>query len=121
MSTLSSDTDRSVETAGFGYRAVGEKETDDFSGCVGLWQLPDWPELELGCWLLKAHQVKGYALEACLRCIAFTRETLNARSLVSYMDARNVASIRLAGRLGARFAGTIELAGHRPPGVFRDF
>ena len=33
---------------GFGYWAVDEKETSDFVGCVGLWQSPGWPELELG-------------------------------------------------------------------------
>ena len=80
-----------------------------------------WPELELGYWLVKEHPGKGYALEACLRCIDYARERLNASSLVSYMDPRNVPSIRLAKRLGAAYEDTIELASHGSHCVFRFF
>ena len=38
---------------GFGYWAVDEEHTNEFVGCVGLWQSPGWPELELGHWLVK--------------------------------------------------------------------
>jgi RimJ/RimL family protein N-acetyltransferase len=106
---------------GFGYWAVDEKETNDFVGCVGLWQSPGWPELELGYWLLKAHQGKGYAHEACLRCVDYAREVLEADSLVSYIDPRNAPSIRLAERLGAVYEDTIELASHGPHRVYRHF
>ena len=42
----------------FGYWAVDEKATGDFIGCVGLWQSPGWPELELGYWLVdKCHDI----------------------------------------------------------------
>lgn len=106
---------------GFGYWAVDEKDTHDFVGCVGFWQSPGWPELELGYWLRKEHQGKGYALEACRRCIDFARETLEASSLVSYIDPRNEPSIRLAKRLGAVYEDTIELASYGPHCVFRHF
>ena len=106
---------------GFGYWAVDEKDTNAFVGCVGLWQSPGWPELELGYWIIKKHQGKGYALEACLRCIEFARETLKAKSLVSYIDPNNAPSIRLAKRLGARNEGTIKLANYGPHCVFRHY
>lgn len=106
---------------GFGYWAVNDKEDNEFIGCVGLWQSPGWPELELGYWLVKEHQGKGYAAEACLRCIDFAREVLKAGSLVSYIDPRNESSIRLAKRLGAAYEGTIELASHGPHGIYRHF
>jgi RimJ/RimL family protein N-acetyltransferase len=106
---------------GFGYWAVDEKQTNDFVGCVGLWQSPGWPELELGYWLVREHQGKGYAQEAGLRCIAYAREVLKARSLVSYIDPHNEPSIRLAKRLGAVYEDTIELASHGPHCVFRHF
>jgi RimJ/RimL family protein N-acetyltransferase len=109
------------ELKGFGYWAVDEKETNDFVGCVGLWQSPGWPELELGYWLMKEHQGKGYALEACLRCIDYAREVLNASSLVSYIDPGNAPSIRLAKRLGAVYEETIELLSYGPHCVFRHF
>lgn len=106
---------------GFGYWAVDEKDTNAFVGCVGLWQSPGWPELELGYWLVKERQGKGYAFEACLRCIEYAREVLNASSLVSYIDPRNEPSIRLAMRLGAVYEDTIELASYGPHCVFRHF
>jgi RimJ/RimL family protein N-acetyltransferase len=106
---------------GFGYWAIDEKDTNEFVGCAGLWQSPGWPELELGYWLVKAHQGKGYALEASQRCIDYARRVLGASSLVSYIDPRNVPSLRLAKRLGATYEDTIELATYGPHCVFRHF
>jgi len=106
---------------GFGYWAVNEKDSNDFVGCIGLWQSPGWPELELGYWLVKEQQGKGYALEACLRCIDYAREVLHAPSLVSYIDPRNGPSIQLAKRLGATHTDTIELLSYGPHCVFRHF
>lgn len=106
---------------GFGYWAVDEKETNAFVGCIGLWQSPGWPELELGYWLVQAHHSKGYALEACQRCIEYAREILKAPSLVSYIDPGNEPSIRLAKRLGAVHTDTIELLSYGSHCVFRHF
>ena len=82
---------------------------------------PGGPELELGYWLVKEHQGKGYAVEACLRCIDYAREVLKVGSLVSYIDPRNESSIRLAKRLGAVYEGAIELASHGPHCIYRHF
>ncbi len=106
---------------GFGYWALDKKGTGDFVGCAGLWRSPGWPELELGYWLLKEHQGKGYATEACLRCIEYAREVLRTSSLVSYIDPSNEPSIQLAIRLGAVREDTIELASHGPHCVYRHF
>jgi RimJ/RimL family protein N-acetyltransferase len=106
---------------GFGYWAVDEKRTGRFVGCAGLWRSPGWPELELGYWLVKEHQGKGYATEACLRCIDYARNVLRATSLVSYIDPANEASIRLARRLGAVYESTIELDSYGRHCVYRHF
>ena len=106
---------------GFGYWAIDEKASNDFVGCAGLWQSPGWPELELGYWLMKKHRGKGYAAEACLRCIHYARAVLRAGSLVSYIDPANEPSIRLAQRLGATNEKTIELASYGPHCVYRHF
>ena len=106
---------------GFGYWAIDEKTTNSFVGCAGLWKSPAWPELELGYWLVKEHQGKGYAQEACRRCKNHALETLHASSLVSYIDPTNAASIRLATRLGAVYEGTIELASYGSHRVYRHF
>ena len=106
---------------GFGYWAVDEIEMGNFVGCVGLWQSPGWPELELGYWLLNEYQGKGYALEAGQKCIELARDQLNAKSLVSYIDPSNVASKNLAEKLGAKYENTIELADCGRHCVYRYF
>lgn len=106
---------------GFGYWAVDEKDSGDFVGCVGLWQSPGWPELELGYWLVKEYQGKGYALEAAIKCRDYARNILQASSLVSYIAPDNVASIKLAEKLGAKYENTIELLEHGAHCVYRHF
>lgn len=106
---------------GFGYWAVEEKASGDFVGCVGLWQSPGWPELELGYWLVNEHQGKGYAKEAALKCIEYARNILKANSLVSYIDPGNRPSIKLVESLGAKYDETIELVEHGPHCVYRHF
>ena len=106
---------------GFGYWAVEARSNGDFVGCVGLWQSPGWPELELGYWLMTRHQGKGYGVEAGLRAISAAREILEAPSLVSYIDPRNEPSMRLARRLGAVQEADIELSSYGTHGVFRHY
>lgn len=106
---------------GFGYWAVDEKETGNFVGCVGLWKSAGWPELELGYWLLKEYQGKGYAKEAALRSKEYAIDVLNTSSLVSYIDPSNTPSIKLAESLGAKYEETIELLKHGPHCVYRHF
>jgi RimJ/RimL family protein N-acetyltransferase len=106
---------------GFGYWAVEEKSTEQFVGAIGLWQSPGWPELELGYWIMEDYFGQGYAKQAALRCIQVANEDLQAQSLVSYIDAANIPSIKLAESLGASYEKTIELASHGPHGVYRHF
>ncbi|NEX47682.1 GNAT family N-acetyltransferase [Pseudotabrizicola algicola] len=70
-------------------------------GLVGLNGGPKFPEVELGWLVYEGHAGQGYATEAAgaLRDWAF--DNLGVESLVSYTDADNTASIRVAQRLGA--------------------
>ncbi|SLN54040.1 hypothetical protein ROA7450_02774 [Roseovarius albus] len=106
---------------GFGYWAVEEIGTGVFIGCVGLWKSLEWPELELGYWIDDRQQHKGFAEEAAIACIQYARETLNAPSLVSYIDPANVPSQRLASKLGAINEKIIDLAGQGAHLVYRHF
>ena len=72
---------------GFGYWAVEEKATNDFVGSVGLWFSEGWPELELGYWLTRNMQGKGYATEAALKSREVAVDVLGAKTLVSYIHA----------------------------------
>jgi RimJ/RimL family protein N-acetyltransferase len=106
---------------GFGYFAVDVKASGDLCGAVGLLRHFDWPETELGWRIFRTEQGHGYATEAaqCVRRYAY--EALGLTTLVSYIKPENVASRRLAERLGARHETTIQLrdetaAVYRHPG-----
>jgi RimJ/RimL family protein N-acetyltransferase len=106
---------------GHGYWALEEKQSEQFVGCMGLWKSPGWPELELGYWLVGAHHGKGFGREAGQACVEYAGKTLNAESLVSYIDKDNIPSIKLAESIGAVYEQTIELDTHGPHGVYRHF
>ena len=94
---------------GYSYMAVEEKATRQLVGSVGLWKSEPWPELELGYWLLSEMQRKGYATEAATAVRDYAFNTLKTDTLVSYIDAENEPSKKLAERLGAVYEGDIEL------------
>ena len=104
---------------GYGYWAVEEKETGTFVGCVGLWFSEGWPELELGYWLVRDVQGKGYATEAGVRCRDYAFQVLGVDTLVSYIHPDNEPSKRVAERLGAQREKVIELLDYGPHLVYR--
>lgn len=71
-------------------------------GQGGPWRPEGWPEVELGyCLWDPADEGRGLATEAMLAARAEAWR-LGLTDLVSYIDAGNAASIRVAERLGAR-------------------
>ncbi len=104
---------------GYGYWAVEEKQTGKFVGCVGLWFSEGWPELELGYWLMREMQGKGYATEAALKARHYAFEVLSVDTLVSYIHPENEPSKRLVERLGARCEAIIELLDYGRHCVYR--
>ena len=71
-------------------------------GIVGHWYPWGWPETEVG-WVLfdSAHEGKGYATEAARRCVTHAWDALGWDTAVSYIAKDNLASVRVAERLGA--------------------
>ena len=106
------------ELRGYSYLAVVTKEGDRLVGSVGLWNSEPWPEPELGYWFFPEAQGKGYATEASREVLSFAKR-LQLPSLVSYIDAENEPSIRLAERLGARHDGETELLAFGVHQVYR--
>jgi len=106
---------------GFGYWAVEEKATGLLAGCVGLWYSAGWPEIELGYWLLRDSQGRGYAHEACVKTLEYGFTSLGRESLVSYIHPDNEPSKRVAVRLGGHLEGTRELLNNGPHCVYRYF
>ena len=104
---------------GYGFWATEEKETGDFTGCVGLWFPEGWPEPEMGYWLMPQKWGKGYATEAGAASRDYAYQKLGFTTLVSYIDPANEASKAVARRLGAHLEKTIPLLDCGPHEVYR--
>jgi RimJ/RimL family protein N-acetyltransferase len=88
------------EIRGFGMWMIHLKDTDETVGMAGGWFPAKWPEQEIA-WIIWPNQGgKGYALEATNRVRQYFYDTLGWTTAVSYIDPKNLDSIRLAERLG---------------------
>lgn len=94
---------------GFGLWAVESRSDKELVGCVGVQYPKGWPEHELGYWIGAEHQGKGYATEACVCAREHAYTELGFKTLVSFIDPDNIASIRVAEKLGAQREQEIEL------------
>ncbi len=88
-------------------------------GTIGLWNSDPWPEPELGYWLLPEYQGKGYGTEAGLAVKKYALEDLALPTLVSYIDAENEPSKKLALNLGAKPDKAVNLLDFGPHEVYR--
>ena len=82
------------------------------AGQVSVTQGVEFPEPELGWFLLDGHEGNGYAREAATALRTWVIAENRVKSLVSYIDPANASSIRVAEALGARF----DAAAARPEG-----
>jgi RimJ/RimL family protein N-acetyltransferase len=103
---------------GFGMWGVFEKETGRFAGRAGFYQPDGWPDFELGWTLGRAFWGKGYATEAAKRCVRYAFEEMDRDHLISLIDPANVASIRVAERIGETLWGEVTLGAY-PLRVYR--
>jgi RimJ/RimL family protein N-acetyltransferase len=114
------------EIRGFGMWMIHRGTDDRTLGMTGGWQPAGWPERELA-WIIWPHEAgRGYALEAT----DAVRRHLYARgweTAVSYVDWKNLDSIRLCERLGAvrdddapRIDGGDAVYRHPAPDALRD-
>jgi len=86
---------------GFGMWMIHDRETDKTLGMAGGWQPAKWPEREIAWIIWPQVAGHGYALEATHAARAFFYEQQGWDGAVSYIDPKNLDSIRLAERLGA--------------------
>ncbi|ALG91102.1 MULTISPECIES: GNAT family N-acetyltransferase [Actibacterium] len=86
---------------GFGMWMIHDRVTDETYGMAGGWQPAGWPEREIA-WIIWPDKAgHGYALEATDAARRYFYETQGWVGAVSYIDPKNLDSIRLAERLGA--------------------
>jgi RimJ/RimL family protein N-acetyltransferase len=91
---------------GFGLWAVVEKENRDVIGLCGLSHFPDvggQPETEIGYRLARAYWGRGFATEAARAVRDYGFDALSISRLISIIDPRNIASIRVAEKTGLSY------------------
>lgn len=96
---------------GYGMWMIHDKITDQTYGMAGGWMPAGWPEKELAWIIWPDAAGHGYALEATNAARNYFYKDLGWDGAVSYLDPKNLASIRLAERLGAtkdRKASTVD-------------
>ncbi len=94
---------------GYGPWAVEERATGAFIGRAGVMRMEPWTDVEVAFALLPSAWGKGYASEMAARALRYAHEVVRARGVVSHIMAGNAGSIRVAERLGARYAGDAEI------------
>jgi RimJ/RimL family protein N-acetyltransferase len=85
---------------GYGLWAAEEKDTGRLVGRVGLYNPEGWPGLEVGWIFARDTWGGGYATEGGRRSLRWAFEELGADHVISVIHPDNVASRRVAERLG---------------------
>jgi RimJ/RimL family protein N-acetyltransferase len=90
---------------------VEEKASGELIGRAGVWFPEGFPDVEVGWVIGRDHWGSGFATEAGREALRQAFATLGMTHVISLIDPENVASRRVAEKLG----GTIDKTG-----VFRD-
>ena len=85
---------------GYGRFAVELKESGDVIGFCGIKYLPEIDLPEVGFRYLKEYWGKGIGTEAANVCVDFARDDLKIEKLIALIIPGNIASIRVAEKLG---------------------
>lgn len=101
------------QVRGYGPYALEERSSGTVIGTVGFWYPNDWPGPEIKWALAPAYWGKGYASEAARAVQKVGRTYLPDISLISFIHAKNEASIRLALAIGAEFEKEVLFRGAR--------
>jgi RimJ/RimL family protein N-acetyltransferase len=98
---------------GYGMWALELKRTGAFIGRAGFLDPPDWPGFELGWVLGRAHWGQGCASEAARAALDYAFTVLRRERVISLIREGNDRSVRVAEKLGERYAGEVELLGSK--------
>lgn len=112
-----------TQMRGYGPLAVVERSTGRLLGRSGLWYPEGWPGLEVGWVVDRDRWGEGFATEAARASLDHCFSTLGAAEVISLIQPENVASVRVAEKLGARVerrlhdflgAPNVDVYVHRP-------
>jgi RimJ/RimL family protein N-acetyltransferase len=101
---------------GFGLWAVVRKDTGQFAGQCGLVMQRDVDgrdEVEVGYSFLREQWNQGFATEAAIACRDFGFKNLDLTHLVSLIDPANLASKRVAEKIGMSYEKEIKRWGRK--------
>lgn len=87
---------------GYGMWMIHDRKTDETLGMAGGWKPAQWPEAEIAWIIWPEKSGHGFALEATHAARKYFYTELGWDGAVSYLDPKNLDSIRLAERLGAK-------------------
>jgi RimJ/RimL family protein N-acetyltransferase len=88
---------------GYGHWTVVEKATGEVIGRVGLFNPEGWPGIELGWLIRRSRWGNGFATEAAQTALRWAWEHVETDHIISLIQPDNLASIRIATKLGERF------------------
>jgi RimJ/RimL family protein N-acetyltransferase len=96
---------------GYGMWAVTERSTGNLLGRAGLYHPEGWPGVELGWVIERSRWGEGLATEAAQLAAEWAWESLETDRLIHLIQPDNLASVRVAAKLGASFDERITLDG----------
>lgn len=94
---------------GFGMFSVIDKASGQWLGQLGPWKPEGWPGNEIGWSLRRDAWGRGYATEATVATIDWAFEHLGWTDIIHCIDPANLASQKLAQRLGSTRLRTARL------------
>jgi len=106
------------QTWGFGPYAVLEQNSQNVIGYCGLFFFPELDgqaEVEIGYRLARSAWGQGYATEAAFAVRDYAFTTLGMKRLIAMIDPSNLASIRVAEKMGMHYDKDILLEGYTHP------
>jgi RimJ/RimL family protein N-acetyltransferase len=95
----------SWEIQGFGMFSAIERDTGVWVGRLGPWMPEGWPGPEVGYGIVRSRWGRGYATEGAGAAMDWALDALGWTEVIHTIDPANVASVRVAERLGARRRG----------------
>ena len=97
---------------GYGLWAVEEKSTSIPVGRIGFYNPEGWPGFELGWTLAREAWGKGYATEGARSALRYAFTEMGRENVISLIHPDNLASVRVAERLGEKIKGRTVVLGH---------
>jgi RimJ/RimL family protein N-acetyltransferase len=96
---------------GYGLWAAEEKASGALIGRIGLYRPEGWPGLEVGWLVSRARWGEGFATEGARAALDYAFTVVREARAISAISPENQASIRVAEKLGLRYAETRQMAG----------